>query len=617
MDVNEETALKEVISEQPLKEIMNFLQHKDGKGLKKFVLDRKLSDETIYWEVCSEVCHHITEHNCINNNILFEACEMCLRYMVTEGNPKELLLALLEQCEFFDDDIRFTTLMFLIQKTLLRLPNKRFHSLDLALETLTGHILSKPIPEDNALENEERKLLAMDGRVQQINDVLKAFLDFLKPFVEEVSLKNSCNLHNENIQAQILVLKIHLLKILNQPVIYLDLHVESDSYVGKSDSRVCVEKLMNLFSHLETNFQKMMEFAVNKKPLIIKLDENFRKTEMEIENEENERRLNKKAKKNSAKVPSLRFSEIIPTHSLCCLSYLIHSEQLGTDQLPCVYSKSYLFEFNLPFIVDMLKTTKSLLLFKGLKLLKSFVGILPSDSISGYRLDNDNYSKVINNLIEIMIRCSMKDLRQEAVQLFTGLIKLFQHNGRYQLYQNILNKCSHSGVKGYVINLIKDEIKDTLKENIPNKSFLGQRLKRLIKIATTLPDKETTDLLEHSDRIITVLNLLRYLVIRDPPKQNTTGIWEELKNMEIDFLKPLRVGLDMSKAHYNLELQKFTDEKKKKKMVPDFDVSVGGVHLPPVTENQEIQVMHSALNTFDMIDSLLTRLTEIIEQQTI
>lgn len=85
------------------------------------------------------------------------------------------------------------------------------------------------------------------------------------------------------------------------------------------------------------------------------------------------------------------------------------------------------------------------------------------------------------------------------------------------------------------------------------------------------------------------LNLLRYLVIRDKVTENQvslmaaacdamrltsrhvlasvfgflqTGIWTELYKIEDTFLKPLRVGVNMSRAHYQMELHNTMEGKK-------------------------------------------------------
>lgn len=48
-----------------------------------------------------------------------------------------------------------------------------------------------------------------------------------------------------------------------------------------------------------------------------------------------------------------------------------------------------------------------------------------------------------------------------------------------------------------------------------------------------------------------------------------TGIWTELYKIEDNYLKPLRTGLNMSKAHYEAELKSTKDNKK---------LSTKGVH---------------------------------------
>lgn len=88
-------------------------------------------------------------------------------------------------------------------------------------------------------------------------------------------------------------------------------------------------------------------------------------------------------------------------------------------------------------------------------------------------------------------------------------------------------------------------------------------------------------------RVMESLNLLRYLVIRDKVTENQvsvqqsfqsslvsashmystsptpqTGIWTELYKIEDTFIKPLRVGLNMSRAHYERELHDTMDGKK-------------------------------------------------------
>lgn len=178
----------------------------------------------------------------------------------------------------------------------------------------------------------------------------------------------------------------------------------------------------------------------------------------------------------------------------------------------------------------------------------------------------------------------------------------------------MLKTSNHSGVEGYVIKNIKNQIDMALQPGNSNAWFEGVHLLPLLRKVLSLPDGPETDLLQYLDRIMESLNLLRYLVIRDKVTENQTGIWTELYKIEDTFIKPLRVGVNMSRAHYERELHSTMETKKSKaKEEPVLSVSVGDKKLPNVTSESQIQALHSALHTFDMIESVLVRIEELVE----
>ncbi|MEQ2196438.1 hypothetical protein XENOCAPTIV_027559 [Xenoophorus captivus] len=85
-----------------------------------------------------------------------------------------------------------------------------------------------------------------------------------------------------------------------------------------------------------------------------------------------------------------------------------------------------------------------------------------------------------------------------------------------------------------------------------------------LKVFQLSIDKFHTEAKYRFFQVMESLNLLRYLVIRDKVTENQTGIWTELYKIEDTFMKPLRVGLNMSRAHYERELQGTMENKKKK-----------------------------------------------------
>ena len=61
-------------------------------------------------------------------------------------------------------------------------------------------------------------------------------------------------------------------------------------------------------------------------------------------------------------------------------------------------------------------------------------------------------------------------------------------------------------------------------------------------------------------RILAALNLLRYLLLRDPISKNQTGVWSGLDDVESVYLAQLHTGLDLSRAHYDQRLKQVREE---------------------------------------------------------
>ena len=231
--------------ESVLENIKESLKYKDAKSLKMFILERKLSDESIFYEVAGELAISLTAENLENSPIFFEACQRCMNYIIKRGNPKELLIAILEQMDSFKDDEKFKVLLEYLNNVLFKLPSKRVESLEIVLETVHAHILELPRPVDHQLERDERKLLELDNDVRRITDVILAYVEFLQPFVWEVSLKNP-EASRENNEKQIQMLMQRLLSMLDHPLMFLDLVFwQKEMKEGeKTYGRICIERIV-------------------------------------------------------------------------------------------------------------------------------------------------------------------------------------------------------------------------------------------------------------------------------------------------------------------------------------------------------------------------------------
>ena len=128
-------------------------------------------------------------------------------------------------------------------------------------------------------------------------------------------------------------------------------------------------------------------------------------------------------------------------------------------------------------------------------------------------------------------------------------------------------------------------------------------MNKLVKKFCHLKNGAETDLLEVNDEIIASLNLLIALLLRD--KQNDIfGLWDLVPDLTKNYLEPLSQGLSLSRAHFKLKLQ----EPKSAQVT----LMVGGQVLPEMSPEQKNQVIHSALNTFDMTELVLCRLNDVI-----
>uniref|UniRef100_A0A8V5G0I9 Uncharacterized protein n=1 Tax=Melopsittacus undulatus TaxID=13146 RepID=A0A8V5G0I9_MELUD len=243
--------------------------------------------------------------------------------------------------------------------------------------------------------------------------------------------------------------------------------------------------------------------------------------------------------------------------SLACLSYLMVVQHFGIDRFPMVFR-------NYVFLVQW------------------------------------------QDLVKVMTLCPIEHLRKKSLNVLQLYINKFDTEGRHTLFRCLLKTSNHAGVEGYIIKNIKDQIHLSLTKACGNTWFTGHHLISLLDLVFLLPEGAETDLLQNSDRIMASLNLLRYLVIKDC-ESDQTGVWTMIPRIEQNFLKPLHVGLNMSKAHYEAEIK---NKKENKKVC---SVTVSGEKMPAMTTEMQLQVLHSALFTFDLIESVLARVEELIE----
>ncbi|XP_053401771.1 glomulin-like isoform X1 [Mercenaria mercenaria] len=589
-------------TEERMKLIRECISYKDPIGVKKLILEDKFNEESEHWELISILGECINKENFDACPCFVSVCERCMKYVLNVGKPKELLLALLEQADGFDDSVKFSTFLGLIEMVISKLDSNQFYSLELALETLSDCVSRLELPKILDLEGEERRAPDLDPFVDKINTDVTEYLNFLSKFVHQLTSSKD---KESVVHRKKKVLMKYLLRVLEHPLVYLDLQAkEVNGRTVKSGSVLCMEHLMVQLTSLQPRITDLINDCLKHNERLSK------RKRIRLDTDED--------------ACSESFDEEpVSMLAMSCLSYLMFVEGYGQHEMPCLVTKQGIMESNLQFVFTLMKKEESEIRLKGVQLFQSLLQSLNEGTVLAYEdLDRPEYFQILDALFDIMIRCPVKDIRQQCVQIVPGYIQLFGPEARYQTFLKLFGTLKHAGSFGYCVQLFKNQMEEVIADPWTGSKtahiFCGINLKRLFLLMTSLPEGPATDLVESSDRIIAVLNFIRYLVLKDPPQTNMTGFWDFYPHLEKEFMKPLQLGLDMSKGHYRLEitgLEEGNQSKESNEEQVEMSVSVAGFRMPRMARGQKIAIMNMALNTLDLITSLLVRVNELVEQQ--
>lgn len=548
--------------------------------LKSLDSDKYLSDNV--WNIINSICLTIKTDSLLKDNTDVSQCQEILLFLVNKGNPKEVLVSLLEQADSFKDHEFFCLLLKPLQYTLQKTPGKRGKSLQWVLSTLNAHVETLPEPEDLDLQGDEKLLLDVDPAVQDTTYVLSNYLSFVEFFVDEVSFKNLKKEINyfDRISYQQELLHRYILKLFYHPLLYHDLHVVSDTR-PKSTIRTICESYVKCLSKICPNVFNLFKYDS------VSLNESSNPLETSSDDDI---------------VPSLAFSNF---------SYLVFVENIAVDFQPFVYSNLFIFMKNLRYITLLLKPKHNLVLFKGLCLADTLLNQLDDLQLNYDCMELEVFTEFPKLLLNIAIFSTFETHRKSALKIFQLYMSKCNFKGRYHLIMQVLSTIKHSGAESLVINMYKNYLHETLNNSAYGEYLLGKNFRLFVKKTFALSEGVETDILENSDKIITALNFLRYLLLRDRKEKNFTGIWDLIDAISTDFITPLTTGLDMSRAHYKQAIKDAKTEKKDRGTL-NTTVSVENKILPNVPVQFQKDLFQKALTTFDVIECILSHVKELI-----
>ncbi|XP_065132041.1 glomulin, FKBP associated protein a isoform X1 [Paramisgurnus dabryanus] len=502
-------------------------------------------------------------------------CHAILSHLLEVCSPKELLVGLLEQIEDADSNSIADTVTLLLkqlQTVLLRLGVKKASSVGMALSTLLSQVARLPVPITKEQEEDD---------VFGLCRCCTALLEFVKPFVDEVKevIKDNNRKSKDN-ELRVELLKF-CMKSLSEPL--LQVHLKDPDTLQKSPLREFATEILLILTHIGESLPDLLSRNILKR----------------------------------REVPGFLEEEVrYPKESLACMSHLLFVNHIAMDIFPAVLSPVFVLQCNMEYVELLLSRTEESRLQKGLELYEKSLVRVEDNSLHVDLLELKTFFSVPQNLVKVMTLCPDQNLRTNGLKVFQLNIDKFSTEAKYKFFRGMLKTSHHAGVEGYIIKNIRHQIDFSLKPCNGNDWFLGKHLLPLLRLVLCLPQGPETDLLQNLDRIMESLNLIRYMLLRDKEWENETGIWTELYKIEDNYLKPLRTGLNLSKAHYEAELNSTKENKRltsKESKTSVCSVTVGSETLPNMTPEMQIKVLQSALFTFDLMESVLVRIEEIIE----
>uniref|UniRef100_UPI0037E930EE glomulin-like n=1 Tax=Semicossyphus pulcher TaxID=241346 RepID=UPI0037E930EE len=502
-------------------------------------------------------------------------CQDALTHLSKTCSPDELLYSLLELIEDIDPGVISETILALVphlQTVLLQLEERKAAGVGLALSALQKQLSRLPVPYTQQQEE------ADEYGVCRCCNALAAFT---KPFIEEMKRKNG----NYTTTSEDEELKTELLKFcmwsLREPLLEAELNRDR-----KTSLWLFATEIMVILPTIQESLSELLFFNTVKK---------------------------------STQTDSIQSKE-----SRACLAYLLFVQLISIDSFPAVYSPVFVLQCNMEYINQLLSSKKESHLLKGLALYAKSLDSVQDNSLPVSLLELKSFYSVPQNLRQVLTDCPMQHLRESGMKVFQLFINKLDAEAKHKFFRCMLKTSNHAGVESYIVKNIRSQAESSMQPGNANKWFLGEELLSLLGLVFCLPQGAETDLLNSMDRIMESLNLLRYLLIRDKELRSTADVWEELCRIRDEYLKMLRVCINISRGYYSAELKALReDQKLKAKEARDAarssrlvkSMTVKHEKVSNMSPESQHQVLQSALVTFDLMESLIVRIEEITEEK--
>jgi hypothetical protein len=295
--------------------------------------------------------------------------------------------------------------------------------------------------------------------------------------------------------------------------------------------------------------------------------------------------------------------------------YLLLTKNDYFSLLPCVYSPCFYLLLSIPSIQQLSNDRERVMLTEKACVLVSNVcsRLTPNKEFDQTILDNDQIHILIDTLKILMVQSPARQYASLTIGAYRSLFRAFNPWGRYTFLRQQLAKtsCGEDSYRTFLCTLVKDEFLYDYRSS-SSEIYKGQSLFQLLDHLCRLPNGVETDLLEIYDCLCSTLNFIRFIGLIDKRNINRTLLWTEyLNHLNEILLKPLRKSIELARAHYKLEIKNKKEDNKQQQQQPmDTEILVDNAPISVPSKQEQLETLHSAVTRFDILDCILSSLTE-------
>lgn len=565
---------------------------------------KQLDNNTLHI-ICSEiislVASFLTVNNYTNNIDTYLACETILKGIAQQAPKEDVLFELLEVLEGVNHDEKFTSILKALQAVLLRMDHNRTQAIAWVLDAVGQYIeqeISLPTELKNQVGPEMENLIENDPIVQRLLRLyitIFLFLDRVQRCLLEQTRDDRIKIFFVQDFNSRNVMTTFLLKLMDGPFAYLNFSYCKEP---KSYGRQCAEQLLQLFSKNFTNPFKLLEFIDDREFLQSRTQKSIDKKEL---------------------MNIFYSEERFTTLSVGIVFYLTFVEKIHTGVIaPQIYKHEYVIDKGFILVNHLLSMTDTQIHNKGIDLGLALLNLTTNESLSVNDVDTDTRNIFYDLLCKVIIYSPVQQNRKNGLQLFNLFIEKHLLSAKYKIIDHLFNTVSQSGLLSHTAMLYKALIVKLLNTGSHNQQQFSPI--KFCKILSThicrLKEAERTDLMETHELIMTALNLLIFLMMRD--KDNFTGIFNVIDEIQKTFLEPLERALQLSRVHYANEAKKieYGEDKNMSNMGQSMDIDIQndfGTRTLELTKEKKLEILSYSSNMFDIMTRLLARVNECVD----